>query len=949
MTGALGKFGESVGTWAGAAGGLLSEGVTIVGDGLYDETMVHASALQETMAQRGAEWARAGRGPGDPIADLERRRDRVDWLGQKVDWSNGKARTTLLQGLLDAHYHMDGPNDPQLLDGLQKWQASVEPLARSLTSLLVVADTGTGKSFALGKAACSWAVDMGAKVVIIVEDHSQRENQQKEMSLPSHPLYQATVIDKTLKVVGKPGGPAKRFAVEEGPGIALLTYVEAGNCTIRDAECFENAYIIMDEVHRLVRPESGPWAESVTRLARYFGLKGGVDTRRPKDHVAKQRFLMGLTATPAHSLGTDEGLREFVALISLFHDAPPSVGDMKVVEKGEAATTKAETPSAKGGKVAKAGTKVGTPPAGGGEATKTRGRRSKTKETDDDLRVKCDVPAPREFADPPSEALMGANVLYYSAERNTAEYPRYEPDADVVLVPVVQADPKVDGFSAMRRGNKTNKITDNMNSYWRRLDSIATASVGPVYRTLEKYPNRKTLVFVETARMARTLRKALAEDPRHSAYEFRTLLNEPQGHQAEWHQKIEFGHSVAKNLVLITHMRKGYATGHTFDGKAASVLTFLKLIEDESHADVDLLDSTFEYVRLLNPSMSREKTERALRKLRTALGLDDSASSADLRRAYDSGEDAFAQAAIELFGALEVVTADERLLGTNRYQERVDPSSSRPYVTDMMTTYGDTKRVRSGGPTTYHSTAYDEASVLEKMRKIDKTARPTCEMFVYDSLREEKQLNDALLQELFRISYGYKAFYAARPASFGGDGVIDRLTHASRKAANARRFVGGMYNQWGKETHISRQLLSNDVGDEQEYGLLPDAVDLLGRRGAQLLINTVPSSYLKWKQLLGRARRRWSHAGWDDPVDRRVQQAVLIPCLTSSTAAAKIAKAAENAKAAKTVQPAMTTAEAASTAKAEMDSSFVGQSMKNVGNALDGMSSKMVNRWQLKD
>lgn len=189
-------------------------------------------------------------------------------------------RTAFLQGFLTKDFTLEArarraAPAAASAGALDKWQqAAAVPLLR-VREMLIVADTGTGKSFAWAHAARLW-YDQGIDVVVLVNDAGQAANQLGEFR--KSPSWQDVPVDEVVSTMNR----SSRRRVR------IVTYAQAGNA-IRDGDTqrtLDGAAIIIDEVHNLATPEDNPrWADSVRAVGEY---------------LAKRRYgrLLGLTATP---------------------------------------------------------------------------------------------------------------------------------------------------------------------------------------------------------------------------------------------------------------------------------------------------------------------------------------------------------------------------------------------------------------------------------------------------------------------------------------------------------------------------------------------------------------------------------------------------------------------------------------------------------------------------
>lgn len=188
---------------------------------------------------------------------------------------------------------------------LDAWQLAAAVPCLRRRELLVVADTGTGKSFAWATVARAMH-EKGLRVVVLVKDQAAAHNQFDEMlKSPAWHDLACTGALHAMASVGERRRPPRP--------VSFLTYVQAGNDAREGAEALDGAAVLMDEVHELATPEAaGAWAPSVRELAA---------------HLARRRygFLLGLTATPLVDF------ESFVALLAQFAPRgmdPPTLADL---------------------------------------------------------------------------------------------------------------------------------------------------------------------------------------------------------------------------------------------------------------------------------------------------------------------------------------------------------------------------------------------------------------------------------------------------------------------------------------------------------------------------------------------------------------------------------------------------------------------------------------------
>lgn len=199
-------------------------------------------------------------------------------------WKDPPYATELLQKALEVWRDKEAArrrSSKETGKQLDLWQKAVAIPVRYVKELLVVADTGTGKSLVWANAARIWH-EMDLRIVVLVNDQQQGQNQFKE--LLASPSWSDVEDLRRLVSVGE------RHKTKP---IQILTYVQAGNMvqdfrTKRplDKSELDGVAIIMDEVHELATPEHAKgWADSMRAVVEW---------------LQKRRYgrLLGLTATP---------------------------------------------------------------------------------------------------------------------------------------------------------------------------------------------------------------------------------------------------------------------------------------------------------------------------------------------------------------------------------------------------------------------------------------------------------------------------------------------------------------------------------------------------------------------------------------------------------------------------------------------------------------------------
>lgn len=222
---------------------------------------------------------------------------------------------------------------------IDAWQyVAFLPLLR-VNELFVIAPTGSGKSWIMSQAATLFctqeylrkqgarlqiSLDRPPRFVVYVIRGDKAKNQQA-VEIVKNPAFQKmaslhfTEADLALFKEHQGGG---RQAFKNNPVVdadynakkgihkivTFITYAQAGNVLKNDAHAFDNALLVVDEIHELQTAveASGPrWAPSVRRFEEFLN-------KRMEKPIATRGMLLGLTATPFKS---KEG---FVRLMNYF-------------------------------------------------------------------------------------------------------------------------------------------------------------------------------------------------------------------------------------------------------------------------------------------------------------------------------------------------------------------------------------------------------------------------------------------------------------------------------------------------------------------------------------------------------------------------------------------------------------------------------------------------------
>ena len=689
-------------------------------------------------------------------------------------WTRPKEATQLLQAFLAQRYELPAKYRSSCATPpaktLDLWQDAVGVPALRVKELLVVADTGTGKSIVWARAARIW-FEKGLRIVVLVNDQQQAKSQYEELrTSPSwHDLACTGSFDKLVSV----------GEWHKTKPVLLLTYVQAGN-KVQDYRTkkpfatseLDGTAIVMDEVHELATPENAKgWADSMRAVVAYL----------KKRRYAK---LLGLTATPLVTVPT------FLTLLAQF--TPSTMAPVQLADLGLATDAASDEQKACGV---------------GGRQTVAKG-----------LRDKFD----------------GAQVFYYSADRDAIDFAAFKPPEMLTVdVPVSG----VDTFSVARKGGWKATALEHHT----RLGKIVDAAAPVVWDRLD--PKRKALIFMSTKGMAKSLHAALAKKNA-AASKFRLmLLTDDESAAGVKRLKKEFG-AAAPNAVLVTHLK--FATGHTFDDTDAPARLGARLIlsvqmrtlkaviqmegrarRRKMHDAYAAADRDIERVTILPRAVMtgpRYKGSRSCSGRKKAECADGCAwtkgkgCTKEERAAAQDVEAPPAEQSLEkrlqkrhanglttsdMMAVLKALWSEAKVdpkyeLGALAPPGWSDPEAMKAVERGFVDTFRgrevkvDFHKVTAAALRADNYSAF-QAYGIEKARKImpkiegaakvvDDAVRRTCEQVFAESVKAERDRYEAILRALYLVSYGRDAFWNLRPSfvETGRAGAPEEPTRTQR-------------------------------------------------------------------------------------------------------------------------------------------------------------------------
>lgn len=401
---------------------------------------------------------------------------------------------------------------PKELDAWQK-ACAIPALAANLPDsvrkqMLLVADTGTGKSFAWSLIARTF-YDAGIQLVVVVKNQYQQFSEMaKSPAWHDMACTDGSGRSELQRVTTIGRSPLRP--------IMILSYVQAGNVIKNggskgDLTTLDGTAVLMDEIHELANPESaGSWADSLRQIQPYF-LK-----EKPAYH-----FLLGATATPLIDP------ESFVKLMGMF--TPANMTKLKLADL---------------------------------ELKDAMGTDTQASE-----RVSCGVKAQSVASmEVLVRKMQGLPVFYYSADRDDDNFPSFR-DLKVLTVTIKQNAKSADA-SVMRAGwNKPVKMPiDTKLDHSSRLQQIVANAAEPVFDMLVAHP-KKTAIFMTTKGMANSMldqlkKKDMARKSK-EPFEFFVITDDLPGRTIS-EVKAKFG-AAGPRAVLVSHQVFGQE--HTFDSE----------------------------------------------------------------------------------------------------------------------------------------------------------------------------------------------------------------------------------------------------------------------------------------------------------------------------------------------------------------------------------------------
>ena len=405
--------------------------------------------------------------------------------------------------------------------GLDEWQlAAVAPLLRR-RELLVIAPTGSGKSFVSACAVSLFLANIeeegrllpGAldvrSVIVAVRDPLQRRDQFEK-------ICGSKVFRRALRTAAPTsgGGLGNNYVNVGDPSsskpIRILSFAQAGNALRRGGEVLDpSTLLIIDEVHELANPkEANPqWAESIEFMNEILDA-------RAKLPYAKRFVLLGMTATPP----TDQP-DQMERLLSWFEP----VGLEKPFRAAEM--------SARGGPA---------PPF---------------PFNDKDAKA-CSMKADAASAAIAYDRLLGYSLFVYNVDRNITRFARWSTREPFVLLVNVQEERKQKGGDITidaRRGSWSPGELRHSN----RARKLAAAYAEGLVQ-LFKADVRKTLVFLHGNAAVDEFGSSVR-----CLWKDADVLHSDQASQTEQMELKRRFDAGGTNIVLVANV-KAYGTGHTF-------------------------------------------------------------------------------------------------------------------------------------------------------------------------------------------------------------------------------------------------------------------------------------------------------------------------------------------------------------------------------------------------
>jgi len=463
-------------------------------------------------------------------------------------WRDPLALTRLLQlHLAAAVLGLDADEDGKATPGaaLDKWQlATLLPFVRR-RELLVLAPTGSGKSFICanyvqfflarhlsGRAADGVAPPI-ARIILAVRHETQLRDQFTKISTSQVYLRGLDDLAEAADAAAAPSGAAvpgaarkarpknRHISVGAQPGarpVAIMTFVQLGNffknARLQGRTDFSKLLVIVDEVHELADPKEA----AAGRAASIVVLNKVLDQRAQLPY--EERFLLvGMTATPP----TD--VPEQLAWLLGWFTAPNYTTPFQAEEL-----------------VAPAGQGAAAAPGGAAQPAPTLAARKA-----------CALPEDRRPRLPVSlRRFVGVSLFVYWVDRNCSRYASWSsPEPTALLVPTER---KLT-ITGRKGGQWTRKGIDHPAN--NRGAFFAEAVVGLLAADV-----KKTLVMLDGNSACRQFAATLRGRPEMARFTLLELTPE-DGAAAVEVAKTAFDRAEAQSVVLVANC-KTYGVGHSF-------------------------------------------------------------------------------------------------------------------------------------------------------------------------------------------------------------------------------------------------------------------------------------------------------------------------------------------------------------------------------------------------
>lgn len=423
-------------------------------------------------------------------------------------------------------------------------RAAVVPLMR-LDSELIVADTGTGKTFMMDEIMKymleyyngemeTWGQKLhegSVRVVVVVplENHTTKHREEMKKS----PAWHEWVCTKKRKLEDF----VDVYNTNSTKLVSIVTFIQAGNMAL--TKRLDDKIIIMDECHVLAAPK--------THIKEVNALS---------DWLLKRKYkkLVGLTATPYVNI------EAFAKLMNIFSEKDNGIEASEITELIEYS-------------------ELSRPQAA------------------------CAIPKGFATMSDDSQKLLAerlnVRVLYYSAERDIHQYPTFI-KKETVFVKIVFDKDAVDNFTSARRVTKSGfkGWTPASLNHRTRMTKIINAVAKEMYVRL--IPGVKALVFAPTHTEAQKLRDALVKihEGTNLKYNFALLKTTPGLSKKKTAEETEQNEAIIKRYgavgteitpiqVLIAEAK--FAVGFTFSDQGAGPRQLHMLQMDTAKSRIQMI------------------------------------------------------------------------------------------------------------------------------------------------------------------------------------------------------------------------------------------------------------------------------------------------------------------------------------------------------------------------